>query len=391
MNAVVDSVHSMLGFVVGAGPAPLHEPFLHAADRDNVAAVVQGGFVSSIGIAIADFETELATFTGAKHAVALVNGTAALHLALHCTGVEPGDEVLVPALTFAATAHAVLMAHAEPHFVDSCPNTLGIDVAALRDYLHQKAKIKDGNCYNRDTGRRIKAIMPVHIFGHIGDIEGLLELASDYHLDVIEDAAEALGSSKNGIHAGLFGKAGAISFNGNKIITTGGGGAVVTNDDALARRLRHVATTAKHTHPYRYFHDETGFNYRMPALNAALGNSQLEQLPRFLEIKKDLAERYRDACQNADGFSFLNAPEGSNSNNWLNAIWLSNGSLELRDHILEQVNALGYGCRPIWDLLTGLPHLKRYQSMSLFNAPRIAQSVINVPSGVAVMIGFQGE
>lgn len=388
-HPLVSDVMALLQDVVGNGPAVLHEPVFTSDDKHTVAEVIGSGFVSSVGEAIQSFETNLCKVTGAKRAIAVVNGTAALHLALHCVGVQKDDEVLMPALTFAASGHAVMMAGATPHFIDSCPVSLGVDTDALGTYLSDIAALRDGHCFNRMTGNRIKALMPVHVFGHIGNMAALQKLAEDHHLTLIEDAAEALGSTKHGTHAGLFGLCGAISFNGNKIITTGGGGAIITNDDALADRLEHVSRTSKQAHSYRYFHDQLGFNYRMPALNAALGLSQLRKLPEFLHKKEILTDRYRENCRNRNHFSFFECPEGSRSNNWLNAIKLASPDLKLRDLILEATNAAGYGCRPIWDLLCDLPHFKTCPSMHLQNARQLVESLINMPSGAGILRGYQ--
>jgi perosamine synthetase len=388
-DSLIADVLSLLQDVIGDGPVALHEPVIETDDEQSVAAVIKSGFVSSVGESIQNFEADLCKITGAKRAVAVVNGTAALHLALHCIGVQKDDEVLMPALTFAASGHAVMMAGATPHFIDSCPVSLGVDTDALSAYLSDIAILQDGHCFNRMTGKRIKALMPVHVFGHIGNMVALQKLAKDHHLTLIEDAAEALGSTKHGTHAGLFGRCGALSFNGNKIITTGGGGAIITNDDALADRLEHVSRTSKHAHPYRYVHDQLGFNYRMPALNAALGLSQLKKLPEFLHQKEILADRYRKNCKKRNHFSFFECPEGSQSNNWLNAIKLASPDLKLRDLILEATNAAGYGCRPIWDLLCDLPHFKTCSSMPLQNARLLVESLINVPSGAGILRGNQ--
>ena len=388
-DALIADVLSLLQDVIGDGPVALHEPVIETDDEQSVAAVIRGGFVSSVGESIQNFEADLCKITGAKRAVAVVNGSAALHLVLHCIGVQKDDEVLMPALTFAASGHAVMMAGAMPHFVDSCLESLGVDTDALSAYLSDIAILRDKHCFNRMTGKRIKALMPVHVFGHVGNMAALQKLAEGHHLTLIEDAAEALGSTKHGTHAGLFGCCGALSFNGNKIITTGGGGAIITNDDALADRLEHVSRTSKRAHPYRYVHDQLGFNYRMPALNAALGLSQLKKLPEFLHQKAILAERYRENCKKRNHFSFFECPEGSQSNNWLNAIKLASPDLKLRNLILEATNAAGYGCRPIWDLLCDLPHFKTCPSMPLQNARLLVESLINIPSGAGILRGNQ--
>ena len=288
---IVDAVRS----VVGPGPAALHEPSFGGNEWSYVKECLDSTFVSSVGKFVDRFEDDLARFTGAKYAVAVVNGTAALHIAMRMVGVVAGDEVLVPALTFVATANAVTYCGATPHFVDCEESTLGMDASALRDYLGSIARISEGACINRSTGRIIRAVVPMHAFGNPLDIEVLMEVAREFHLTVIEDAAESLGSYVAGRHTGTFGTIGTLSFNGNKTVTTGGGGALITDDSGLAKLAKHLTTTAKMPHRWEYFHDQIGFNYRMPNINAALGCAQLEQLPGFLDSKRRLFERYKSA------------------------------------------------------------------------------------------------
>src|SRR6056297_2894471 len=274
---------------------PLHAPTFDGKEEEYLVDCVRSNFVSSVGAYVDRFEAMLAEFTGAKYAVVAVNGTAALQVAMRLLGVERDDEVLIPALSFIATANAVNYLGAVPHFVDVSYTSLGIDPETLEAYLKDTLELKNGTAYNRRTGRRVKAVVPMHTFGHPVDIDPLLELAQKYKIEVVEDAAESLGSYYKGVHTGNHSSMAALSFNGNKIITTGGGGALITDDEALAKAAKHITTTAKVPHKWEYVHDTAGYNYRMPALNAALGCAQLEQLPRFIEKKRRLAEYYRQA------------------------------------------------------------------------------------------------
>ena len=267
--------------VTGSAPAALHEPHFGGREWDYLKECLDSTFVSSVGKFVDRFEAELAAYTGAAHAVATVNGTAALHIALKLAGVLPGDEVIVPALTFAATANAVIYCDAVPHFADRETRSFGLDAAALRDWLQATTELQAGVCVNRASGRTIRAMVPMHVFGHPADLDSLLAVASDFRLALVEDAAESLGSLYHGRHTGTIGRMGTLSFNGNKTITTGGGGAILTNDAELAKHAKHLTTTAKLPHAWEYRHDEVGYNYRMPNLNAALGCAQLEQLPRM--------------------------------------------------------------------------------------------------------------
>jgi aminotransferase in exopolysaccharide biosynthesis len=336
--------------------------------------------VSSVGKFVDRFEHDLAQYTGAKYAVATVNGTAALHIALKLAGVIQNDEVLIPALTFVATANAVTYCNATPHFVDSEESTLGIDVAKLRSYLLDHTKIIAGQCVNTVSGRIIRAVVPMHTFGHPVDMDGLINLASEFKLVVVEDAAESLGSTYKGTHAGTFGRLGVLSFNGNKTITTGGGGAILTNDPELARRAKHLTTTAKLPHAWEYRHDEVGYNYRMPNINAALGCAQLEQLPQLLESKRDLFLRYQAAFNKVDGVQLMSEPNGCLSNYWLQTIILNADKSRYRDAVLEATNGAGFMTRPTWVLMKELTQFSEMPSMNLNVARELSQRIINIPS-----------
>jgi len=317
-----DQIVSAIQSVAGIGPVELHEPTFAGNEWIYVKECLDSTFVSSVGKFVDRFEVNLAAYTGAKHAVAVVNGTAALHIALLLAGIKADDEVLLPALTFIATANAISYCGAVPHFVDSENNTLGVATVKLRDYLQSYTQQNSGQCINIATGRVIRAMVPMHAFGHPVDMDGLLSVAHDFNIILVEDAAESLGSSYHGQHTGTFGLMGALSFNGNKTITTGGGGAILTNNVEVARRAKHITTTAKLPHSWEFIHDEIGFNYRMPNLNAALGCAQLEQLPTKLIAKRALFSRYQTAFSRVKGAKLVSEPEQCTSNYWLQTIML---------------------------------------------------------------------
>ena len=371
----------------GSSPIALHEPNIGQRENELVSKCLSSGWVSSVGEYISEFETGLAKFTNSKHAIAIVNGTAALHLALHAVGVKPGDEVLVPTLSFVATANSVSHCGAIPHFVDSDPETLGLDPLALRKHLSANASLRDGELHNTTTGRRISAVVPMHTFGHPMQIAALIDVAKEYNLTVVEDAAESIGSFVGKVHTGTFGKCGTLSFNGNKTITTGGGGAILTNDDELAKRIRHLATTAKVPHDYEYIHDAVAFNYRMPNINAALGCAQLSRLDDFLSAKRILAKKYAEGFSSARSMQFVTEPHGATSNYWLNTIRLNKPDLALRDELLSAARADGYMCRPAWNLLHTLPMHESSPRAKLPVAQNLWQSLINIPSSARHYLG----
>ena len=371
---------SAIRSVVGEGPLTLHEPRFKGNEWIYLKECLDSTFVSSVGKFVDRFEDDLATFTGAKRAVAVVNGTAALHVALRLAGVEAGDEVLLPALTFIATANAVAYCQATPHFVDSEERSLGMDAVALREYLSTIAELSNGQCVNRSTGRVIRAMVPMHTFGHPVDIEALLAIAHDFHLQLIEDAAESLGSTVGGQHTGTFGLMGTLSFNGNKTITTGGGGAILTNDVELGKRAKHITTTAKLPHRWNFVHDEVGFNYRLPNINAALGCAQLEQLPGFLRDKRHLFEQYHAAFARVHGVRLAAEPAGCSSNYWLQTLLLDATHADQRDAVLAATNDAGLMTRPIWALMNRLPMYANAPRAPLPVAESLEQRVINIPS-----------
>ena len=376
--AVLDAVRSVLG--TPTGTLALHEPEFAGHEWDYVKECLDTGWVSSVGSYVDRFERDLAAFTQTRHAVATSNGTSALHICLLLAGVRQGDEVLVPTLTFIATANAVSYIGATPHFVDSEAVSLGVDAAALDAYLREAAHIVDGDCVNRRTGARIRALVVMHVFGHPCDMDALAELAQRWKLVLVEDAAESLGSSYRGRHTGNVGLVSALSFNGNKVITTGGGGAIVTNDAELAKRAKHLTTTARTSHRWNFLHDEIGYNYRLPNLNAALGCAQLERLPQMLARKRTLAERYRHAFEGVAQARFLAEPAYGRGNYWLNTIVLDDAHAAQRDDLLQALNDAGYMSRPIWTLMHKLPMYEHCPRMPLDAALRLERCVVNVPS-----------
>jgi len=300
-------------------------------------------------------------------------------------GVKSGDEILVPALSFVATANAVCYCGAKPHFVDSEERTLGMDPAALRDYLQTVTEQRNGICVNLKNGSPIRAMIPVHIFGHPCDLKGLLEVANDFNLLMIEDAAESLGSFYQGQHTGTFGLLGTLSFNGNKTITTGGGGAILTDNPELAKGAKHLTTTAKTPHPWDYIHDEVGYNYRMPNLNAALGCAQLERLPEFLVSKRRLFKRYQEIFRSIPQIQLFSEPEGAHSNYWLQTLLLDESVMKQRDEILKYTNSSGLMTRPAWTLLH---KLEPYSECSCANLPAVKsldQRILNLPSSMGLV------
>lgn len=357
---------------------PLHEPTFDDKEVEYVTDCVKSGWVSSVGAYVTKFEEKLAKFVGVKRAVAVVNGTAALHIALRVAGVEADDEVLMPSLTFIATANAVSYCGAVPHFIDVHEETLGVDPFKLEEYLQQITEVRNGELFNVQTNRRIKALVPMHTFGHAVHLDELVVIAEKYHLVLVEDAAESLGTYYKGKHTGSFGKVNAMSFNGNKIITTGGGGAILTDDEALADYAKHLTTTAKVPHKWEYMHDEIGYNYRMPNINAALGCAQLEKLEQFLVRKKALANKYEIFVANLEGITLVKQPKHSESNYWLQTLVLKN-SLDL-DEVLSFLNEQGVMSRPIWQPMHELEMFKECPVMDLSITNRLRKTIVNIPS-----------
>ena len=364
-------------------PTSLHQPLFVGNENSYLKDCVDTGWASSVGSYVDRIEQMLAEYTGAKRAVAVVNGTSALFIALKLAGVEPGDEVLIPTLTFVATANAVAYCGATPHLVDSEFATLGMDPAKLDHYLGNIADVDSDGARNRFTGAKIKAVVPMHTFGHPVDLDPLVELCSRWKLEMIEDAAESLGSFYKERHTGTFGRIGILSFNGNKIVTTGGGGALLFNNDAVAKLAKHITTTARRPHKWEYFHDMLGYNFRMPNLNAALGCAQLENLPIFLERKRELTRHYVEGFKNISGVKVMEESSFAHSNYWLNALLLDEGVASQRDVLLQATNANGIMTRPAWILMHHLPMYENCPRMDLSVAESLEKRIVNIPSSVS--------
>ena len=360
---------------------PLHEPRFVGNEKKYLEECIDSTFVSSVGKFVDQFEVQVAKYTGTKYAIATVNGTAALHIALLMTGVERGDEVITQSLTFIATCNALSYIGAHPVFVDVDKDTLGLSPEKLDHFLAKNTEIINGECINKTTKRRIKAVVPMHTFGLPINIVELVNVCDKYGIDVVEDAAESLGSYYKGKHTGTFGLLGTLSFNGNKTITTGGGGMIITNNEALARKAKHITTTAKIPHRWDFEHDMIAYNYRLPNLNAALGCAQMESLPGFIENKRELAASYQNFFKDKL-LQFIYEPKETTSNYWLNALILSN--LEERNAFLEETNDNGIMTRPIWKLMNHLSIYGSAQTGNLENAMWLEERVVNIPSSVII-------
>lgn len=361
------------------GFIPLHAPTFSGHERKYVADTIDTTFVSSVGAYVERFEHDMETYTVSPRAVATVNGTAALHIALKLAGVEQGDLVVTQPLTFVATCNAITYCGASPVFIDVDVNTLGLSPRALDEWLNEHAFIDgDGICRSRTEGQAIRACLPMHTFGHPVDLDGLVEVCDRWRLALVEDAAESLGSLYKGRHTGTIGRLGTLSFNGNKIITTGGGGMILTNE-TLGARAKHLTTTAKRPHPFEYVHDEVGYNYRLPNINAAMGCAQLEQLEAFVANKRELASRYAEHFSGSE-MQFVIEPDGCRSNYWLNAVICD--SRQQRDALLKATNAAEVMTRPIWALISNLPTYAHCRQGPLTHAQWFEDRVVNLPSSV---------
>jgi aminotransferase in exopolysaccharide biosynthesis len=382
-EAVVELVHG----IYGPGEVPLHRPVFAGREREALVDCIDSNFVSSVGPEVGAFESAVAGYTGAAHAVATENGTAALHVALLLAGVRAGDEVITQAMTFVATCNAIRYCGAEPVFVDIDHDTLGMGAEAVARFLASEVEVRDGVARNRRTGARIAACLPMHTFGQPCRIEAIAASCREFGIPVVEDAAESLGSFVGGRHTGTFGLLGTLSFNGNKVITTGGGGMVITNDPALATRAKHLTTTAKQPHPYAFFHDEVGYNYRMPNLNATLGCAQFEKLDWMLQEKRAVALRYRDHFAAVAGMDWIGPVAGTRTNHWLNGILLRDRSE--RDEFLEYTNGHGVMTRPAWRLMPELPMFSDCWHDGIPCALEVQDRLVNLPSSVPGS-AFQG-
>lgn len=378
-NFTVEDVITALRNVLNQ-PAGLHEPTFSGNEWKYVKECLDTGWVSSVGSYVDRFEKDLCAFTGVRYAIATNNGTAALHTILLLSGVKQDDEVIIPSLTFIATANAVTYCGAIPHFADTEEATLSIDPEKLSRYLQENAVLKNGACFNAKTGRPIKALIAMHTFGHPADLNALQGICDRFCLTLIEDAAESIGSYYNGRHTGHWGQMAALSFNGNKVITTGGGGAVLTNDENIAVAARHLTDTGKVPHPWLREHDVVGFNYRLTNLNAAVGCAQLEQLPLFLQKKRALADAYNAAFSGLHGIKFFQEPQHCQSNYWLNVLMLDSDHIAYRDDILKAANNAGFRAQPTW---TPVHRLTMYQGcprMDLSHTNGLFEKIINIPS-----------
>ena len=378
-RAIVSAIRTVVG---DAATVPLHVPDIGPLERRYVNECLDSTFVSSVGAFVDRFERDVAEYVGVAHAIAVANGTVALQVALALAGVRAGDEVVVPALSFIATANSVAHVGAHPLFVDSEPDTLGLSPSAVADVL-SRARRPDGSLVNPDTGRRISAVVPMHALGHPVRIAELVAVADEYGVPVVEDAAESLGSYVGSRHTGTFGRLAALSFNGNKIVTTGGGGMVLAEDGDLARRAKHLTTTAKLPHDWEFEHDEIGYNYRLPNINAALGVAQVERLEEFRKNKRVVAERYQSAFAEMSGVEFLVEPPGTSSNYWLCAIRID-GDASDRDDVLRAARDDGLQCRPTWNLLNRQAPYRGASAGPLPTATALHDSVICLPSSAAL-------
>lgn len=365
----------------GNGPLPLHAPVFAGNERAYVESTIESTFVSSVGEYVDQFERMLEALTGSRHVIATTNGTTALHMALLLADVEPGDLVITQSLSFVATANAIAHASAVPAFVDIDMATLGLSPDALRAFLERECERVNGGVRHRASGRRVAACVPMHSFGFPCGVDAIAEVCEAWRIALVEDAAEALGSWRGTRHCGTTGRMGTLSFNGNKVCTTGGGGAIMTNDPAIAKRAKHLTTTAKVPHRWRFEHDAIGYNFRLPNLNAALGCAQLEQLDAFLRFKRALAERYQAAFTAAD-IPFVSEPDGTRANYWLCAILLRNEAE--RDACLEVTNDAGVMTRPVWEPLHTLPMFAQSPRGPLDVTAHVSARLVNIPSGVRI-------
>ena len=381
-----DLVVKSIQKVTGKGLHKLHEPLFFGKEKNYIKNTINKNFVSSSGEYVNKFEKKITKYTKAKFAVAVVNGTQAIYISLKACGVKKNEEVLVPALTFVGTVNAISHLGAEPHFVDSQIENFGINCLKLEKYLDKIVKFKGDNSINKLTGKAIKAIIPVHVFGHPCNIQEIIKLGKKFNLVVVEDAAEALGSFYKKKHLGTFGDVGCISFNGNKIITTGGGGMVITNKKKLAKKIKHLTTTAKIKHKWEYIHDEIGYNFRMPNLNAALGLAQIEKIHIFLKAKRTLFKKYFNVFKNIKGISLYKEPKNARSNYWLQTLILNNNYVNLKNKILAKSHKKLILTRPVWRLINELKPYRKKQKMNLSGAKEIYNKIINLPSSQSLVL-----
>lgn len=376
-NDIVNFIHSLYRteeFV------PLHAPLFIGNEKKYLDECIDTTFVSSVGKFVDLFEEEIAAYTGAKKAVVCVSGTNALHMAMLLADIKHGDEVLTQALTFIATCNAISYIGAHPVFIDVDKDTLGLSPKAIEEWLERNAELKNGTCYNKNSGRRIKACIPMHTFGHPVKIDELVDICKDWHIELIEDAAESIGSFYKGQHTGTFGKVGVISFNGNKTITTGGGGILLFQDEELGKLAKHLTTQAKVPHRWAFVHDHIGYNYRMPNINAALGCAQLENLERYVEDKRKTADIYKKFFATVPDVTFFIEPKHCRSNYWLNVIIMKDKKAQ--QDFLEYTNDNGVMTRPVWELMSRLEMFEQCETDGLMNTEWLADRIVNIPSSV---------
>ncbi len=374
-----DFIHELYG---NQDFVPLSVPVFIGNEKKYLNECIDTTFVSSVGKFVDRFEDDIAKYTGCKRAVVCVSGTNALHISLMLAGVERGDEVLTQALTFIATCNALSYIGAEPVFIDVDRDTMGLSPSAIREWLSKNAVIKDNQCFNKNTNRRIRACVPMHTFGHPVHIDELTTVLNEYHIELVEDAAESIGSLYKGKHTGTFGKVGALSFNGNKTITTGGGGMMLFNDEELGAYAKHITTQAKIPHRWEFRHDHIGYNYRMPNINAALGCAQLEHIEEYVASKRETAKAYEEFFKNVPDIEFFTEPENCRSNYWLNVVILKDK--DAQQEFLQFTNDNGVMTRPIWELMNRLPMFEHCQNDGLKNTTWFADRVVNIPSSVRI-------
>ena len=376
---VTDFIHDLYG---GGDFIPLAVPVFIGNEKKYLNECIDTTFVSSVGKFVDRFEEDTARYTGCKRAVVCVSGTNALHMSLMLAGVERDDEVLTQALTFVATCNALSYIGAHPVFIDVDRDTMGLSPVAVREWLTRNSEQKNGECYNKRTGRRVKACVPMHTFGHPVHLDELVEVLKEYHIELVEDAAESIGSLYKGKHTGTFGKVGALSFNGNKTITTGGGGMMLFNDEELGAYAKHITTQAKIPHRWEFRHDHIGYNYRMPNINAALGCAQLEHIEEYVASKRETAKAYEEFFKDIPEIEFFTEPKDTRSNYWLNVVILKDKEAQL--YFLEYTNDNGVMTRPIWELMNRLPMFVNYENDGLKNTIWFADRVVNIPSSVRI-------
>lgn len=377
------TINFIKGLYGNVNYVPLSVPVFVGNEKKYLEECIDTTFVSSVGQFVDRFEKDMAAYTGAKRAVVCVSGTNALHMAMLLAGVERDDEVLTQALTFVATCNAISYIGAHPVFIDVDRDTMGLSPVAVKEWLAMNSEQKDGECYNKNTGRRVKACVPMHTFGHPVHLDELVEVLKEYNIELVEDAAESIGSLYKGKHTGTFGKVGALSFNGNKTITTGGGGMMLFNDEELGAFAKHITTQAKIPHRWEFRHDHIGYNYRMPNINAALGCAQLEHIEEYVTNKRITAHLYEEFFKNVDGIDFFTEPNNSRSNYWLNVVILKDK--DTQQNFLQYTNDNGVMTRPIWELMNRLPMFEKCENDGLKNTIWFADRVVNIPSSVRLI------